>query len=34
MFFPDASQAKARKFLLTASAIGMLYKRNASISAA
>ncbi|WP_426411929.1 L-serine ammonia-lyase [Bradyrhizobium ganzhouense] len=34
MFFPDPSPAKARIFLLTASAIGMLYKRNASISAA
>lgn len=34
MFFPDHSRAKARIFLLTASAIGMLYKRNASISAA
>lgn len=34
MFFPDPNPAKARIFLLTASAIGMLYKRNASISAA
>lgn len=34
MFFPDPNPAKARIFLLTASAVGMLYKRNASISAA
>jgi L-serine dehydratase len=33
-FFPDADPASSRIFLLTASAIGMLYKRNASISAA
>lgn len=34
MFFSNASPATSRKFLLTASAIGTLYKRNASISAA
>ena len=34
MFFADASRTQSRKFLMTASAIGMLYKRNASISAA
>jgi L-serine dehydratase len=33
-FFPDADAASSRVFLLTASAIGMLYKKNASISAA
>jgi len=33
-FFPNASRASAHIFLLTASAIGMLYKKNASISAA
>jgi L-serine dehydratase len=34
MFFPNSSSQTTRKFLLTASAIGMLYKKNASISAA
>jgi L-serine dehydratase len=34
MFFPNSSPQTTRKFLLTASAIGMLYKKNASISAA
>jgi L-serine dehydratase len=33
-FFPDAGPATSRLFLLTASAIGMLFKKNASISAA
>lgn len=33
-FFSEASPETARTFLLTAAAIGMLYKRNASISAA
>ena len=33
-FYPGANQAGIRVFLLTASAIGMLYKRNASLSAA
>lgn len=33
-FFPKADQAGVRTFLLTAAAIGMLYKRNASLSAA
>jgi L-serine dehydratase len=33
-FFPDATPVTSLKFLLTASAIGMLYKKNASISAA
>jgi L-serine dehydratase len=33
-FFPQATRATMHTFLLTASAIGMLYKRNASISAA
>jgi L-serine dehydratase len=33
-FAADADQAGVRTFLLTAAAIGMLYKRNASLSAA
>ena len=33
-FYPGASLAGIRDFLLTAAAIGMLYKRNASLSAA
>ncbi len=33
-FMPGATQAGVRTFLLTAGAIGMLYKRNASLSAA
>jgi L-serine dehydratase len=33
-FFPSATPETSRRFLLTASAIGMLYKKNASISAA
>jgi len=33
-FYPGADRAGIRDFLLTASAIGMLYKRNASLSAA
>ncbi len=33
-FTPGADQADVRLFLLTAAAIGMLYKRNASLSAA
>ena len=33
-FFPNATAETSRTFLLTASAIGMLYKKNASISAA
>lgn len=33
-FYPGASQAGIRDFLLTAAAVGMLYKRNASLSAA
>lgn len=33
-FFPSATAETSRTFLLTASAIGMLYKKNASISAA
>ncbi len=33
-FHPGADRAGIRNFLLTASAIGMLYKRNASLSAA
>jgi L-serine dehydratase len=33
-FVPGASQSGRRTFLLTAAAIGMLYKRNASLSAA
>jgi L-serine dehydratase len=33
-FLPGADEAGVRKFLLTAGAIGMLYKRNASLSAA
>jgi L-serine dehydratase len=33
-FLPKADQAGVRTFLLTAAAIGMLYKRNASLSAA
>jgi L-serine dehydratase len=33
-FMPGASQAGVHTFLLTAGAIGMLYKRNASLSAA
>jgi L-serine dehydratase len=33
-FVPDSSQQGVRDFLLTAGAIGMLYKRNASLSAA
>jgi L-serine dehydratase len=33
-FHPGASPEGARQFLLTAAAIGMLYKRNASLSAA
>ncbi len=33
-FFPNATPETSRTFLLTASAIGMLYKKNASISAA
>ena len=33
-FFPNATPETSRTFLLTASAIGILYKRNASISAA
>ena len=33
-FFVGANENTAREFLLTASAIGMLYKKNASISAA
>jgi L-serine dehydratase len=33
-FRPDASQEGSRRFLLTAAAIGTLYKRRASISAA
>ncbi|MCZ2343991.1 MAG: L-serine ammonia-lyase [Bacteroidales bacterium] len=33
-FQPGATAAGARQFLLTAAAIGMLYKRNASLSAA
>jgi L-serine dehydratase len=33
-FFPSATAQTSRTFLLTASAIGMLYKKNASISAA
>jgi L-serine dehydratase len=33
-FVPGANQAGVRTFLLTAAAIGMLYKRNASLSAA
>jgi L-serine dehydratase len=33
-FVPGADHAAARTFLLTAAAIGMLYKRNASLSAA
>ena len=34
MFVPGASIAGVRAFLLTAAAVGMLYKRNASLSAA
>jgi L-serine dehydratase len=33
-FVPGSTQAGVRDFLLTAAAIGMLYKRNASLSAA
>ena len=33
-FYPSATDAGARDYLLTAAAIGMLYKRNASLSAA
>jgi L-serine dehydratase len=33
-FLPGANRAGVRTFLLTAAAIGMLYKRNASLSAA
>jgi L-serine dehydratase len=33
-FVPGATEDGARRFLLTAAAIGMLYKRNASLSAA
>ncbi|MCA9131831.1 MAG: L-serine ammonia-lyase [Planctomycetales bacterium] len=33
-FLPDASLTGVHKFLLTSAAIGMLYKRNASLSAA
>jgi L-serine dehydratase len=33
-FFPNATPETSRTFLLTAAAIGMLYKKNASISAA
>jgi L-serine dehydratase len=33
-FYPGASLAGIRDFLLTAAAVGMLYKRNASLSAA
>ena len=33
-FYPGASPAGIRDFLLTAAAVGMLYKRNASLSAA
>ena len=33
-FVPGANQQSVRTFLLTAAAIGMLYKRNASLSAA
>lgn len=33
-FMPDANMAGVRTFLLTAGAIGMLYKQNASLSAA
>ena len=33
-FVPGATQAGVRDFLLTAAAVGMLYKRNASLSAA
>jgi L-serine dehydratase len=33
-FVPGADRAGTRRFLLTAAAIGMLYKRNASLSAA
>jgi L-serine dehydratase len=33
-FHPGATAESGRKFLLTAAAIGMLYKRNASLSAA
>jgi L-serine dehydratase len=33
-FLPSADERGVRKFLLTAGAIGMLYKRNASLSAA
>jgi L-serine dehydratase len=33
-FMPDSNPAGIRTFLLTAGAIGMLYKRNASLSAA
>jgi L-serine dehydratase len=33
-FHPSADAASVRTFLLTAGAIGMLYKRNASLSAA
>ncbi len=33
-FMPGADQAGVRQFLLTSGAVGMLYKRNASLSAA
>jgi len=33
-FYPEATAERGREFLLTAAAIGMLYKRNASLSAA
>ena len=33
-FLPGATPVRVRQFLLTAAAIGMLYKRNASLSAA
>ncbi|QEL16473.1 L-serine ammonia-lyase [Limnoglobus roseus] len=33
-FYPGATAENGRRFLLTAAAVGMLYKRNASLSAA